>query len=110
MNWLKGLGSSIWIGILAVGMALAAASAVRSKAEANKWQRTAVDEKEKDVSDSVGKAKAALTQAKLANNRAKEAKENARKKLDVIGKKDPELARVVSGWKSSRIKKAPEGA
>lgn len=104
MNWLKGLGSSIWIGILAVGLALAAMSAARSKAEVAKWQRTAVDEKEKDVADSVGKAKAALSQAKLANNRAREAKENARRKLDVIGKKDPELAAVVSGWKSSRLR------
>jgi len=104
MNWLKGLVSSIWIGILAVGMALAALSAARSQAEADKWRKTAVDEKEKDVFDSVHKASQALTQAKLANNRAREAKENARKKLDVIGKKDPQLAAVVSGWKSSRLR------
>lgn len=103
MNWLKGLGSSIWIGILAVGMALAAMSAARSQTEAEKWRKTALDEKEKDVADSVGKAKAALSQAKLANNRAREKKEKARKKLDSIAVKDPEMSSVLSGWKSSRI-------
>ena len=104
MNWLKGLGKSAWIAIGMFLAAMAVASAARQKGLANKWQQTAVDEKEKDVEDSIGKAKAALSQAKLANSRASEAKENARKKLDSIGRKDPELAAVVSGWKSSRLR------
>ena len=104
MNWLKGLGSSVWIGILGFLAAMAIASAVRQKGLANKWQKTAVAEKEKDVEESVGKAKAALSQAKLANARATEKKELARRKLDAIGKKDPELSAVLSAWRSSRLR------
>ena len=105
MRWLKGMGGSILAAVAMFLAAMAVASAVRQKGLANKWQQTAVDEKEKDVADSIGKAKAALSQAKLANSRAHEAKENARKKLDAIGRKDPELAAVVSGWRTSRINK-----
>ena len=90
--------------MLAALAVFAIASATRQQGIADKWKKTAVDEKEKNVSDSVKKANQALTQAKLANNRASEAKETARKKLDAIGKKDPELAAVVSGWKSSRLR------
>lgn len=104
MNWIKGIGGAILAAGAMFLAVMAVASASRQKGLSEKWQKTAVDEKEKNVSDSVKKANQALTQAKLANNRASEAKENARKKLDAIGRKDPELAAVVSGWKSSRLR------
>ena len=104
MTFLKTSWAALSTALLAALAVFAVASAVRQKGIANKWQKTAVDEKEKNVSDSIKKANQALSQAKLANNRASEAKENARRKLDAIGKKDPELAAVVSGWKSSRLR------
>ena len=104
MNWLKTVWAASGTAILAALAVFAVVSAKNHKATAEKWQGKAVDEKEKNVSDSVNKAKAALSQAKLHNAKAGEAKEKARKKLDAIGKKDPELASVVSGWNSSRLR------
>ena len=104
MNWLKGIGGSILAAVAMFLAAMAVASAVRQKGLADKWGQIAVDEKEKNVSDSVNKAKAALSQAKLANSRATEKKEAARRKLDAIAKKDPELSAVLSGWRSARLR------
>jgi len=104
MKWLTGIGGAILAAGAMFLAAMAVASAVREKRLSEKWQKTAVAEKEKNVSDSVKKANQALSQAKLANARAKEKKEQARKKLDAIAAKDPEMKSVISGWKSSRLR------
>ena len=98
MNWIRGLGSSVWIGILGFLAAMAAASAIRSGAEAKKWQQKADDEKEADVQAGSRKAQQHLTQAKLAENKAAQAKQKATERIDQIGKKNETLAEVVAGW------------
>ena len=109
MTWLSTTWKALATALLAALAVFAIASATRQKGLAKKWQDTAVAEKEKDVEDSVGKAKAAWSQAKLANARAKEKKESARRKLDAIGKKDPELAAIVNSWRSSRLRNSSGG-
>jgi hypothetical protein len=104
MTFLKTTWSALSVGVLAMLAVIAIAAAKRQKANAEKWQGKAVDAELGNVEKGVGSAKAHLTQAKLANARAGEAKTKAREKLDAIGKKDPELAAVISGWKSARIK------
>lgn len=104
MSFLKITWSALSVGLLAILAVFAVAAAKRHKATSDKWHETAVDSELSNVEKGTGKAKAALSQAKLANARAGEAKTKAKEKLDAIGKKDPELAAVLSGWKSSRIK------
>ena len=98
MTWLKGLGSSVWIGLLGFLAAMAAVSAARNSAEAEKWKKKADDETEKDVQAGTRKAQQHLTQAKLSENKAAEAKKKASERIDAIGRKDETLAEIVSGW------------
>jgi len=104
MNWIKANLKAFLAAIAAFLAFMAVASAASSKAKAEKWAKIAEDEKAKDVADSVGKANAALTQAKLHNAKAAEAKEKAKAKIDVIAAKDPAMADIVNGWKKARLK------
>ena len=104
IDWLKGSGKAVWIAILAFVAALAVAKAQRADKSKRKWQEKSVTEAQKDVADSVERADAAMTKAKIANVDAKVAKEKARKKLDAIGKTDPDMASIVSGWRTSRLR------
>ncbi len=100
MTFLKKLGSSFWIGLLAVAAAFAAISAAQSKAEAAKGKQRADDEKEADIQAGTRKAQQHLTQAKLHENKAAQAKETATKRIDAIGRSNETLSDVVSGWSS----------
>ena len=98
MIWLKGLGSSVWIGILGFLAALAAVKVAHSASQAEKWKKRADDEKEADVQAGTRKAQQSLTQAKLHEARAAEAKKKATQRIDEIGKSDETLSEVVAGW------------
>jgi len=98
MNWLKGLGSAFCIGILGFAAAWAALSAVKSQAEADKWKKRADDEKEADVQAGTRKAQQHLTQAKLHESKAAQAKAIATKRIDAIGRSNETLSDVVSDW------------
>lgn len=98
MTFLKKLGSSFWIGLLAVAAAFAAISAAQSSAEAKKWQKRSDDEKEADVQAGTQKAKQHLAQAKIHEDKAAQAKAAATARLDAIGRKDETLSEIVSGW------------
>lgn len=104
MNWLK----SSWAALLAAAAmffaAMAVAKARREKASADKWKEQAVKVAEADVVDKVASAKIALAKAKTYDKRATEAKETARAQLDKVGKRDEDMAAIVSGWKSSRLR------
>ena len=104
MTWLKGMGGAILAAGAMFLAAMAVASAKRQHNSAQKWKDHAVEAAEADVANNLGSAKAALTQAKLHDARAKEAKERARVRLDNIGKRDDDISTIVSGWRSSRIK------
>ena len=98
MNWLNKLGTSFWVGLLAVGAAFAAISAAQANAEATKWKKRAEDEKEADVQAGTRKAQQSLTQAKLHESKAAQAKETATKRIDALGRRDETLSEIVSGW------------
>ena len=80
MKWIKGLGSSLWVGILAVGAAMAAFAAMRHKQTADKWRDKAVDIETGNVVKGVETAKAANTQAKLHDNKAKALEKKAKER------------------------------
>lgn len=103
MSWIKATFSGLGAAILAFLAFLAVSSAKRHKNEADKWKARAEAEKQSDVEDSAKKANQSLSQAKLHNAKASEAKERARVKIDQIAKKDPDMASIVSGWRSGRL-------
>ena len=78
--------------------AWAAISAARSSAEADKWKQRADDEKEADIQAGTRKAQQHLTQAKLHESKAAQAKAKATKRIDEIGGKDETLTEIISGW------------
>ena len=77
MSWLKGLGISAKVAALAFLAVLAVMAAKRHKDNALKWQQTAIDVKNKDVDTGTMTAKAANSQARVHNARAKEVKKKA---------------------------------
>jgi hypothetical protein len=81
---------------------LAAARASREKATAKDWKDRAVAEAESDVQEEVDNAKASLSQAKLHDARAKEAKKKTKARLDAIGERDESMADIVSGWRKPK--------
>ncbi len=81
---------------------MAAASAGRHKAEAKKWKDRAVADTETGVADDIQTAKAALSQAKLHEARAREAKQRTEDKLDKINAKNPTMADITSSWRKPR--------
>jgi len=107
MKWLKGMGGAILAAGAMFLAAMAIASAKRQKDSADKWKNQAVTDAEADVTGNIVTAKAALSQAKLHDQKARDAKEKARKRLDNIGKRDETMAGVVSGWRSSRVRDTP---
>lgn len=104
MDWLKANWTSFLVAIGMFFAAMAVAKAGREKASANKWKERAVADAEADVEENIVSAKAALSQAKLHDAKAREAKEKARKRLDKIGERDEDMATIVSGWRSARLR------
>ena len=104
MDWLKGIGKSTWIALLAFIAALAVAKSTRKEKAKRKWQEASAIEAQSNVDGNIDRANRAMEQAKVASVQAKQAKEQARKKLDAIGKTDPDIASIVSGWRSSRLR------
>ena len=101
MNVLKKFSSAIWVAILGGLAAWAAISAQQQKATAEKWKKRADDEKEADVQAGTRKAEQALTQAKLHESKAEQAKQAAIARVDALGRKDETLAEIVSDWNKS---------
>jgi len=108
MTWLKTTSGAI---LAAIGMFLIAMSVANSRRQsqsAKKWKKLAVDGAEADVKNNLGSAAAALSQAKLFDARAKQAKEAAKKRLDKIGERDEDMGTIISGWsKSKRLRNKP---
>ncbi len=98
MNWLKGLGVSVKVAALAFLAVLAVMAAKRHKDNALKWQQTSVDVKNKDVDTGTMTAKAANSQAKLHNAKAKEIKKKAEDRITQMGDKDEDVADILARW------------
>lgn len=101
MNWLK----AAWAPIAAAGLValalLAAISAARHKATADRWRDKAVDIEEGNVSRGTLTAEAANTQAKLHNARAEERNMTAEARRTQIREKNEPIANIVDNWRKS---------
>ena len=102
MKWFKTIGSGLTVAALAFLAFLLAAKAGREKASAQKWKDQAVTDAEGDVEGATETAKAALSQAKLHDARAKEAAKKTKARLDQIGKRDENMADIVSSWRKPK--------
>jgi hypothetical protein len=109
MQRIKQIGTGIGIAVLAFLAAMAAAKARQEKQRANEWAEQAEADAQADVVEGTDKAKAALSQAKLHEAKADEAKKAARARLDSIGERDEDVADVVHRWrKSNRMRNAAD--
>lgn len=101
MNFLKGLGVSVKVAALAFLAVLAVMAAKRHKDTARKWQLTALDVKNEDVETGTMTAKAANSQAKLHNAKAKEIKKKAQERVESMGGADEDVKTILSQFRAS---------
>lgn len=102
MDWLKGLGISVKVAVLAFLAALAVAAAKRHKDSALKWQDKAVSIDQGNVVKGIETAKAAATQAKLHEEKAEEIKKKGEARINEIGRKDESLADILDQFRKSK--------
>ena len=99
MNWFR----TAWAPIAAAGLAalaiLAAMSAARHKAIADKWRQTAVDIEEGQVVKGTETAEAASTQAALHDAKADERNKKAEARITQIAGKNEAISSILDGWK-----------
>ena len=98
MNWLKNIGSALWIGVLGFLAYMAAVQASKYKKTAAKLKIVAEDEKV--INDNLEKANDALLEAKVADGKAKAAKKKAKQKIDKIGKSNEDISSILNNWRS----------
>ena len=96
MNWIKGLSSAVWIGILGFLAAMALAAAKRQKDIADQWKDKAIDIELGNVVKGTQTAQAASSQAKIYDARAKQikAKAEARK-----AQQNKSIESLIDKWK-----------
>ena len=98
MNWLK----AAWAPFAAAGLAalaiLAAMSAARHKAQAQKWRDKAVSIEHGKVVKGVKTAQAASSQAALHDAKAKDRNTAAEARRSQIREKNEPIANIVDGW------------
>ena len=99
MSWLKAVWAPIAVAGLAVLAILAAMSAARQKAAAEKWRQKAVDIEEGNVSRGTLTAEAASTQAKLHDEKADERNKKAEARITQIAGKNESIESILDGWK-----------
>lgn len=98
MNWLRGLGISVKVAALAFLAVLAVMAAKRQKATAEKWHDKAVDIEMGNVIKGTTTARAASTQAKLHDNKAKDIKAKAEARIGQMGDQDEDVKSVLARW------------
>lgn len=100
MNWLKGLGLSLKVAVIAFLGVMAVMAAKRQKAIAHKWQTEALDIELGLVKEGTLTAAAASTQAKLYDNRANDIKEKAKARVKQMGNQDEEISDILDQFRS----------
>ena len=98
MNWLKGLGISVKVAALAFLAVLAVMAAKRQKDTADKWKDKATDIALGNVIKGTTTAKAANTQAKLHDNKAKDIKKKAEARITQMGDQDEDVSDIIARW------------
>lgn len=101
MNWLKGLGLSVKVGVVALLAVMAVMAAQRQKASALKWQQKAVDVEDKNVETGTLTAAAANTKAKLHDAKSDEIKAKAVARIANIGDADEDVADILDQFRRS---------
>ena len=101
MTWLKGLGISAKVAVGAFLMALTVMAYQREKGKVKKWQQTAIDVEDKNVETGTTTAKAANTQAKLHDNKAKDIKKKAKAQAKQMGGHDEDVSSVLDQFRNS---------
>lgn len=101
MNWLKGLGISLKVAVLAFLAVLAVMAAKRQKGLAEKWHDKAVDVELGKVKSGTMTAKAASGQAKLHDAKANEIKKKAEARVAQMGDKDEDISDILDQFRRS---------
>lgn len=101
MNWLKGLGLSVKVGVVALLAVMAVMAAQRQKAAAQKWQQTAIDVEDDNVETGLQTAAAANTQAKLHDAKSDEIKAKAVARIKTMGDADEDVADILDQFRRS---------
>jgi len=101
VKWLKGLGISAKVALLAFLGVMAVMAAKRQKGIADKWKDKAVDIELGNVKKGTLTAKAASTQAKLHDNKAKAIKEKAEARVKQMGGQDEEVSDILDAFRNS---------
>lgn len=99
MTWFKSIGNWIAAAALAFLAVMAARQVGGHKKQARRWQEKATEIEVSGRDEDLDKAKAALTQAKLADARAEEARKKAQQRLDKLGDQDENVADIVDRWR-----------
>jgi uncharacterized protein HemX len=99
IKWLKSIGTALAAAAIAFVAFRAAQQVGGHKQQARKWQDKANQLAIEDRDDALDQANAALSQAKLEDARAEEAKATGLAKLDKLGAKDESVADIVDSWR-----------
>jgi len=102
MSWLKNISSGLVVAVLGFMAFMLAAKVSREKASAKKWKDRSIAVAEGEVDGDVQTARAALTQAKLHEAKAKEAAKRTKARLNQIGDRDESMADIVSSWRKPK--------
>ena len=100
MNWIKGLSSAVWIGILGFLAAMALVAAKRQKDIADQWKDKAIDIELGNVVKGTETAQAASSQAKIHDARADEIVAKAEARIDAIGGQNEDISVLLDRWRS----------
>ena len=100
MNWIKGLSSAVWIGILGFLAAMALVAAKRQKDIADQWKDKAIDIELGNVVKGTQTAQAASSQAQIYDARARQIKAKAKARIDAMGGQNEDIKVLLDRWRS----------
>lgn len=101
MNWLKSIWAASGTAVLAMLAVFAVASAQRQKRVADKWKDKALDIELGNVSRGTLTAKAANSQAKVHEQKAKERNKKALAHMKKAGENNAPVADVLDAFRRS---------
>ena len=100
-DWIRGLGSSVWIALGVFAAAMTAAAAHRQKSSRDNWIAKADEFAQSDVNNSIHNAAAAQSQAKLADAKAKELVKKSQARITKATQSNATMADILDGWRNS---------
>lgn len=101
MIWLRGLGISLKVAVIAFLAVLAVMAAKRQRASAGKWRDKAVDMQRRNVKDGTETAVAASTQAMFHDEKARQIKQKAVDRVAQMGGQDEDVSSILDQFRNS---------